>query len=72
MAEAGISESTMLSLMGHMSRAMLDRYSHIRLAAKRDAVEALNLTPKPPPSSEITKESPKVEPSGKNPMTLNC
>lgn len=41
MAEAGIAESTMLALMGHMSRAMLERYSHIRMAAKRDAVEAL-------------------------------
>ncbi len=42
MAEAGIPESTMLALMGHMSRAMLERYSHIRMAAKREAVEALS------------------------------
>jgi hypothetical protein len=42
MAEAGVPESTMLALMGHMSRAMLERYSHIRMAAKRDAVEALS------------------------------
>ena len=55
----------MLSLMGHMSRAMLERYSHIRLAAKRDAVEALNLTPKTLYSNEIPKESPKVEISAK-------
>lgn len=41
MAEAGVPESTMLALMGHMSRAMLERYSHIRMAAKREAVEAL-------------------------------
>jgi hypothetical protein len=27
-----------------MSRAMLERYSHIRMAAKRNAVEALSLT----------------------------
>jgi len=27
--------------MGHMSRAMMERYSHIRMAAKRQAVEAL-------------------------------
>ena len=46
MAEAGVPESTMLALMGHMSRAMLERYSHIRMAAKRKAVEALTLTPK--------------------------
>jgi integrase len=43
MAEAGVSESTMLALMGHMSRAMLERYSHIRMAAKRQAVEALSM-----------------------------
>jgi len=28
MAEAGVPESTMLTLMGRMSRAMLERYSH--------------------------------------------
>ena len=43
MAEAGVPESTMLALMGHMSRAMLERYSHIRMAAKRDAVKSLEL-----------------------------
>ena len=37
----------MLALAGHMSRAMLERYSHIRLNAKRDAVEALNLVSNP-------------------------
>ena len=42
MAEAGVPESVMLSLMGHMSRAMLERYSHIRMAAKRDAVESMS------------------------------
>jgi len=31
LAENGVSESTMLALMGHMSRAMLERYSHIRI-----------------------------------------
>lgn len=43
MAESGVPESTMLALMGHMSRAMLERYSHIRMAAKREAVEAMSL-----------------------------
>lgn len=47
LAEAGVPESTMLALMGHMSRAMLERYSHIRMAAKREAVEALSLKPNP-------------------------
>ena len=34
LAEEGIPESTMLVLMGHMSRAMLERYSHIRMRQK--------------------------------------
>ena len=59
MAEAGTPESTMLSLMGHMSRAMLERHSHIRMAAKRDAVEALQLTRA---STAPAKESAKVAP----------
>ena len=43
MAEAGVPESTMLALLGHMSRQMLERYSHIRMQAKRAAVESLTL-----------------------------
>ena len=43
MAEAGVPVSTMLAPMGHMSRAMLERYSHIPMAAKREAVEALTI-----------------------------
>jgi integrase len=46
MAEDGVPESTMLAIMGHMSRKMLERYSHIRMAAKRQAVEALRLKPR--------------------------
>ena len=45
LAENGVSESTMLALMGHMSRAMLERYSHIRMTAKRDAVAGVTLSP---------------------------
>lgn len=43
MAEAGVPESTMLAIMGHMSRAMLERYSHVRMAAKREAVKSMAL-----------------------------
>lgn len=31
----------MLDIMGHMSTAMLRRYSHVRQAAKVEAIEAL-------------------------------
>ncbi len=60
MAEAGTPESTMLSLLGHMSRAMLERYSHIRMAAKRTAVEALSL--KPAPKGEAVGSVPTEDP----------
>ena len=42
----------MLALMGHMSRAMLERYSHIRLAAKKEAVAGLTLRVKRDQNSE--------------------
>ncbi|MFL6448617.1 MAG: tyrosine-type recombinase/integrase [Bryobacteraceae bacterium] len=45
LAEGGTSESTMLALMGHMSRSMLERYSHIRMAAKVEAVSGIKLRP---------------------------
>jgi predicted nucleotidyltransferase len=41
MAEAGIPEAAMQSIAGHLSKKMLDHYSHARMAAKRGAVEAL-------------------------------
>jgi hypothetical protein len=47
---SGVPESTMLALAGHMSRAMLERYSHVRMNAKRQAVQAPSLTVEPQPS----------------------
>ncbi len=41
MVESGVPDSTMLDIMGHMSTSMLRRYSHIRQAAKREAIEAV-------------------------------
>ena len=64
MAEAGIPDSTMLSLMGHMSRAMLERYSHIRMAAKREAVESLSMRTKTAKSEVVSTISTTVEQSG--------
>src|ERR1035437_9907147 len=60
MAEAGTPESTMLSLAGHMSRAMLERYSHIRMAAKREAVESLSITKSAAKSDGVVQESVQV------------
>jgi integrase len=61
MAEAGVPESTMLALLGHMSRSMLERYSHVRLTAKRDAVESLSVRPNSeavPPKSPSHADTP--------------
>ena len=41
MAEAGVPEGTMLDMMGHMSTAMLRRYSHVRAQARREAMDAV-------------------------------
>jgi len=61
MAGVGIPESTMLAIMGHMSQAMLERYSHIRMAAKRDAVESLSTGSKPLALEQVSTISTTVE-----------
>lgn len=38
---AAVSEETTRALAGHVSRKMLERYSHIRLAAKQAAIQSL-------------------------------
>ena len=43
MAENDTPEATMKALLGHMSQAMLERYSHIRMDAKRKALNAVEL-----------------------------
>jgi integrase len=61
LAENGVSESTMLALMGHMSRAMLERYSHIRMAAKRDAMAGVTLSQKGENSEVVPARVPVLE-----------
>jgi integrase len=41
LAESQASDSTVMALAGHVSRAMMERYSHIRMEAKRRAVDTL-------------------------------
>jgi integrase len=41
LAERGLSDQTIMSIAGHVSREMLDHYSHIRLEAKRQALAGL-------------------------------
>jgi integrase len=44
LAESRASDSTVMALAGHVSRAMMERYSHIRMEAKRHAVDNLSGT----------------------------
>src|SRR5271157_619154 len=44
LAESQASDSTVMALARHVSRAMMERYSHIRMEAKRKAVDTLSGT----------------------------
>lgn len=46
LAENGTSDSTIMAIAGHVSRRMLELYSHVRMEAKRKALEALALSSK--------------------------
>jgi integrase len=46
LAEGGTSDSTIMVIAGHVSRRMLERYSHVRMEAKRTAMEALAVSTK--------------------------
>jgi hypothetical protein len=48
----------MKAIMGHMSRAMLERYSHIRKATKVEAIQAVDS--RSAFSTQHVKESPEV------------
>ena len=42
MAEAGAADATLMAITGHLTRGMLEHYSHVRMEAKRAAVEQLS------------------------------
>jgi integrase len=41
MAEAGVSDATLMAVSGHMSRRVLEHCSHVRMAAKRTVLDKL-------------------------------
>ncbi len=43
MAESAASDATIMSLAGHLSRKMMERYSHTRAEAKKQAIAVLDL-----------------------------
>jgi integrase len=42
LSEAGAPDATLMAIAGHMSRRMLEHYSHVRMQAKRDALDKLS------------------------------
>jgi integrase len=47
LAESGAGEETIRDIAGHVSKQMLKHYPHIRMEAKRRALESIVLKPKP-------------------------
>ncbi len=47
LAESKASDQTIMSMRGHVSKKMLQCYSHVRLEAKRDALDMLTMKPEP-------------------------
>jgi integrase len=45
LAESKASDQTIMGIAGHVSRKMLQHYSHVRLEAKRNALDALSMKP---------------------------
>ena len=43
LAERGVADHVLESISGHLSRRMLEHYSHIRIDAKRQALDALDV-----------------------------
>lgn len=41
LAESQASDMTVMAIAGHVSKKMLERYSHIRMAAKRTALDSI-------------------------------
>src|SRR5450631_1767160 len=41
LAESGAGDEVIMSIAGHVSRAMLSRYSHVRIEAKRRALDEI-------------------------------
>ena len=48
LAESGAGDQTIMDIAGHVSKNMLKHYSHIRMQAKRDALESLVTQPAKP------------------------
>ena len=59
MSEAGASDATIMAVAGHIDRAMMEHYSHVRMAAKRDVLSKLESGLMEIPLGDVTKTAPK-------------
>jgi hypothetical protein len=66
----GVSEQTIQAIAGHVSQRMLRHYSHIRLQAKREALELL--TSAPAPTSPANAASSEMTGEGQNRVQLGA
>jgi hypothetical protein len=64
LAELGLSDQTIMSIAGHVSRQMLDHYSHIRMDAKRKALQGLETVPSPVVTLQSTSQKEKPAEAG--------
>ena len=57
LAEGQASDMTIMAIAGHVSKKMLEHYSHIRTEAKRKALDAISTPTAPPAKPEKTGNS---------------
>ncbi len=55
LAESGAGDETIRDIAGHVSKQMLKHYSHIRMEAKRRALESIVAKPKPEATGDATR-----------------
>ena len=58
LAEQGHADQTVMAIAGHLSRRMLEHYSHVRLDAKRKALESLPTITTTDPAEDQTTDRP--------------
>jgi integrase len=66
LAENSTSDRTIMAIAGHLSQRMLERYSHVRMEAKRTAMEALAVSTKA--AGYDTNHDTNAQPAGTRPV----
>jgi hypothetical protein len=66
LAESGAGDEVIMSIAGHVSRAMLSRYSHVRMEAKRRALDEIAAR------QRAADEKRKEEADSQSTETTNC